>query len=59
VSSRALVAGYANDYFGYFPTQAAIDGATYEALSSPFDARAHMLLQDRLAALIRRVKFIR
>ena len=41
---QALVIGYANDYLGYFPTQTAIDEATYEALSSAFDARAHQLL---------------
>lgn len=58
VSPTALVAGYANDYFGYFPTQASMDEATYEALSSPFDVNAHTLLQDRLAALIRRVQSI-
>jgi len=29
VSPGALVAGYANDYLGYFPTQAAIDDGTY------------------------------
>lgn len=56
VSPGALVAGYANDYLGYFPTQASIDDATYEALASVFDARAHTLLQARLAALIRRVQ---
>lgn len=39
-SSQALVVGYANDYLGYFPTQQAIDAQTYEALSSPYDARA-------------------
>jgi neutral/alkaline ceramidase-like enzyme len=58
VSSRALVTGYANDYLGYFPTQAAISEATYEALSSPFDARAHTLLQDHLTALMRHVQSI-
>ncbi len=39
VSPFALVVGYANDYLGYFPTQQAIDARTYEALSSPYDAR--------------------
>ena len=48
---NALVAGYSNDYLGYFPTQAAIDDATYEALSSAFDARAHGILEERLAGL--------
>lgn len=47
----ALVVGYANDYAGYFPTQAAIDDATYEALSSPYDARATALLYQRLRAM--------
>jgi hypothetical protein len=56
--SRALVVGYANDYLGYFPTQSAIDDATYEALSSAFDARSHLLLQQRLADLIQRVQSI-
>lgn len=37
---HALVVGLANDYIGYLPTQAAIDFQSYEALSSPFDARA-------------------
>lgn len=51
-SPTALVAGYANDYLGYFPTQAAIDDATYEALSSPYDVRAHQKLQERLGKLL-------
>jgi hypothetical protein len=37
---HALVVGLANDYVGYLPTQTAINLQTYEALSSPFDARA-------------------
>jgi hypothetical protein len=37
---HALAVGLANDYIGYLPTQAAIDFQSYEALSSPFDARA-------------------
>lgn len=52
---NALVAGYTNDYLGYFPTQAAIDDATYEALSSAFDARAHGNLGERLAGLAGRL----
>jgi hypothetical protein len=56
VSPTALVAGYANDYLGYFPTQASIDEATYEALSSAFDANAHWLIQERLTALIRQME---
>jgi neutral ceramidase len=42
------VIGYANDYVGYFPTQEAIDAQTYEALSSPYDARAHVMIRDAL-----------
>ncbi len=56
VSPSALVVGYANDYLGYFPTQSAIGEGVYEALSSAFDARAHTLLQERLAALLRRIQ---
>ncbi len=48
VSPLALVVGYTNDYLGYFPTQRAIDEQTYEALSSPYDARAHQLLETML-----------
>jgi hypothetical protein len=59
VSPRAIAVGYANDYIGYFPTQESIDEATYEALSSPFNARAHTLLYEHLVALLRRVQFIR
>ena len=55
-SPEAIVTGYTNDYLGYFPTQAAIDEATYEALSSPFDARAHILLRSHLVELLRRVR---
>jgi hypothetical protein len=47
-SPFSLVIGYANDYLGYFPTQAAIDAQTYEALSSPYDARAHAIIQNTL-----------
>lgn len=43
-----LVVGYANDYVGYFPTQQAIDDQTYEALSSPYDARAHEMLAETI-----------
>ena len=50
-SSTALVIGYANDYLGYFPTQQAIDDQTYEALSSPYDARAHNIITHTLSAL--------
>lgn len=48
VSPLALVVGLANDYAGYFPTQAAIDAQTYEALSSPYDARALHLIKEKL-----------
>ncbi len=58
VSPHALILGYANDYLGYFPTQAAINDATYEALSSAFDARAHTMLRERLIALIHRLTSI-
>jgi len=52
VSSKALVVGYTNDYRGYFPTQQAIDAQTYEALSSPYDARALDLIRQALIRLI-------
>jgi neutral ceramidase len=52
VSPFALVVGYANDYLGYFPTQQAISTETYEALSSPYDARALDLIQSTLVALL-------
>ncbi len=48
VSPFALVVGYANDYLGYFPTQQAIDAQTYEALSSPYDARTLNLIDETL-----------
>ena len=51
----ALIAGYANDYLGYFPSQSAIEMATYEALSSPYDVRAHELLRDGARRLIRQL----
>jgi hypothetical protein len=51
----ALVVGYANDYLGYFPTQVAIDGQTYEALSSPYDARAHHLIETTLTEQLLRL----
>jgi neutral ceramidase len=44
----ALIVGYANDYLGYFPTRDAIDDGTYEALSSPYDHRAHERLQEAI-----------
>ena len=46
---HALIVGMANDYVGYLPTQTAINLQSYEALSSPFDARA---LQHIEAAVI-------
>ena len=46
VLPQALVIGLVNDYAGYFPTQNAIDLQTYEALSSPYDARALRLIED-------------
>jgi neutral ceramidase len=49
---NALIVGLVNDYVGYFPTQAAIDAATYEALSSLYDARAHETIFQTLMALI-------
>ncbi len=49
---QALIVGYANDYVGYFPTQAAIEAGTYEALSSPYDARAQAILQERIVRLL-------
>jgi hypothetical protein len=45
VSPNTVIVGYANDYLGYFPTQLAINDQTYEALSSPYDARAHGLIE--------------
>jgi hypothetical protein len=53
---RTLVVGYTNDYLGYFPTDTAIAAATYEALSSPYDARAHRLLQTVLTELARKLQ---
>lgn len=50
VAPHALVVGLANDYVGYLPTQAAIDFQSYEALSSPFDARALEQLEAILIA---------
>ncbi|MCA0458293.1 MAG: neutral/alkaline non-lysosomal ceramidase N-terminal domain-containing protein [Chloroflexi bacterium] len=47
---HALVVALANDYAGYFPSQTAIDNMTYEALSSPYDARALNLIQSTLLA---------
>lgn len=47
----ALIVGYANDYAGYFPTQAAISAETYEALSSPYDSQAHNLVLNTLSNL--------
>ncbi len=47
-SPFALVVGYANDYLGYFPTRSAIDDQTYEALSSPYGARAHLILESAI-----------
>jgi hypothetical protein len=46
-----LIVGYANDYLGYFPTQRAIDDQTYEALSSPYDAHAHHLIEAVLSSM--------
>jgi hypothetical protein len=51
-SPGALVAGYTNGYFGYFPTKAAVDAGTYEALSSPFDERAHEMIGAACKRLI-------
>ncbi len=45
VLPETLVIGLVNDYAGYFPTQNAIDMQTYEALSSPYDARALRLIE--------------
>ncbi len=53
VSPYALVVGYANNYLGYLPTQRAIDSRTYEALSSPYDARAHAILLNTFCAMLR------
>lgn len=49
-SPWALVLGYTNDYLGYFPTQQAINDETYEALSSPYDARALDMLRRGLSS---------
>jgi hypothetical protein len=51
VSPMTMVVGYANDYLGYFPTRSAIDDQTYEALSSPYDARAHEIIEAALTTL--------
>ncbi len=52
-ASHSLIVGLANDYIGYLPTQAAIDFQSYEALSSPYDARAleqiEAVLTDQLS----------
>ncbi len=53
---RALVVGYANDYLGYFPTQEAVQAMTYEALSSPYDARAHQLIQNAILSWLAEYK---
>jgi hypothetical protein len=55
LDSHALIVGYANDYLGYFPTQRAINDNTYEALSSPYDARAHERLFEALSHIAKRL----
>jgi Neutral/alkaline non-lysosomal ceramidase, N-terminal len=52
VSPQALVLGYANDYLGYFPTEQAISDRTYEALSSPYDARALDMIRHALVSML-------
>ncbi len=52
VLPHTLVVGLVNDYAGYFPTQNAIDMQTYEALSSPYDARALSLIQNPLSKIV-------
>jgi len=53
---QALVLALANDYLGYFPTQEAIDSQTYEALSSPYDARAILGIESLLTAFLSNLK---
>jgi hypothetical protein len=54
-SPHALIIGCANDYAGYFPTQTAIEAQTYEALSTPYDARALALIEQRLIHLMQTI----
>jgi hypothetical protein len=46
------VAGYANDYCGYFPDQKAVKANTYEALVSPFSASVADVLVSQVTKLI-------
>ncbi len=46
------VAGYTNDYCGYFPDQKAVDANTYEALDSLFSAKGAEILIHNVNNLI-------
>ena len=48
-SSRAVLLGYANGYWGYLPSPAAGKGS-YETLSSPYDERADAILREAVKA---------
>lgn len=48
-SARAVLLGYANGYWGYLPSPAAVTGS-YETLSSPFDQRADAILRNAVTA---------
>ena len=48
-SSRAILLGYANGYWGYLPSPAASSGS-YETLSSPYDEQADTILRDAVKA---------
>lgn len=48
-SSRTILIGYANGYWGYLPSSAASKGS-YETLSSPYDERADAILRQTVTA---------
>ncbi|HSN93910.1 MAG TPA: neutral/alkaline non-lysosomal ceramidase N-terminal domain-containing protein [Anaerolineaceae bacterium] len=50
--SALAVAGYTNDYCGYFPDQKAVKAKTYEALDSLFSARGAEMLINYVTKLI-------
>jgi len=51
----ATVMGLTDGYLGYFPDQEAVEGRWYEALASPFDDRATVVLVEGAQKLLRKL----
>lgn len=51
-NQHVIIVGFANDYLGYFVTEAAMNASAYEALTSPYNPRTLQNIQDKILEIM-------